>query len=67
MAAQVGFGDIGAVTAGEITYVCFTMVVGAVVHSIIVSEMIGVVTAMDTQQKDPWGAMWPAPLGIMLR
>lgn len=47
-----GFGDIGAVTTGEIIYVSFTMLVGAVVHSIIVSEMIGVVTAMDVEQQE---------------
>jgi len=43
----VGFGDISAVTTGEILYVCFTMIVGAVVHSIIVSEMINTITSVD--------------------
>merc|ERR1719215_935779 len=43
----VGFGDISAVTLGEILFVAFTMAVGAVVHSIIISEVIGVVTSND--------------------
>jgi len=48
----VGFGDISAVSTGEIVYVSFTMVVGAVIHSIIVSEIIGIVTAIDTEEKE---------------
>jgi len=43
----VGFGDISATTTGEIIYVCFTMVVGTVVHSIIISEVISIVTKVD--------------------
>lgn len=43
----VGFGDMFAVTNGEIVYVCITMGVGAVVHSIIISEVINVVTSSD--------------------
>eukprot|EP00929_Paragymnodinium_shiwhaense_P031783 TRINITY_DN17735_c0_g1_i1.p1 TRINITY_DN17735_c0_g1~~TRINITY_DN17735_c0_g1_i1.p1 ORF type:complete len:915 (-),score=186.35 TRINITY_DN17735_c0_g1_i1:119-2863(-) len=43
----VGFGDMSATTIGEIAYVSFTMLVGAVVHSIIVSEVINVVTSID--------------------
>jgi len=43
----VGFGDISAMTNGEITYVCFMMLVGAVVHSIIISSVIQVVTSSD--------------------
>lgn len=43
----VGFGDISAGTEAEILYVAFTMLVGAVVHSIIISEVIQVVTSTD--------------------
>merc|ERR1712008_333645 len=43
----VGFGDISAGTEAEILYVVFTMFVGAVVHSIIISEVIQVVTIAD--------------------
>lgn len=43
----VGFGDMSATTMGEIVYVCFTMVIGAVVHSIIMSEVINVVMSVD--------------------
>jgi len=43
----VGFGDISAVTMGEIVYVCFAMLVGAMVHGIIVSSMINVITSVD--------------------
>lgn len=45
----VGFGDISAVTVGEIAYVCLTMMIGAVVHSIVISEIIGAVTHVDQQ------------------
>jgi CRP-like cAMP-binding protein len=48
----VGFGDIHAVTTREILYVCFTMIVGAVVHSIIVGEMINVVMRRDQETID---------------
>lgn len=43
----VGFGDICAATSGEILYACFTMFVGAVVHGIIISQVINLVTAVD--------------------
>mmetsp|Transcript_127629 Transcript_127629/g.330840 ORF Transcript_127629/g.330840 Transcript_127629/m.330840 type:complete len:817 (-) Transcript_127629:41-2491(-) len=43
----VGFGDMSAVTNGEIIYVCFTQMMGAVVHSIIISEVINIVTSVD--------------------
>mmetsp|Transcript_85861 Transcript_85861/g.237841 ORF Transcript_85861/g.237841 Transcript_85861/m.237841 type:complete len:722 (+) Transcript_85861:68-2233(+) len=43
----VGFGDMSAVTTGEIVYVCFIMMVGAIVHSIVISEVINVVTTAD--------------------
>jgi len=43
----VGFGDMYALTTPEIFYVSFMMLLGAVVHSIIVSEMINVVTSAD--------------------
>jgi len=46
----VGFGDMYPVLAGEMIYVCFVMLVGAIVHSIIVSEMINVVTSVDEQE-----------------
>jgi len=41
----VGFGDISAGTEAEIVYIILTMLVGAVVHSIIISEVIQVVTS----------------------
>jgi len=47
----VGFGDISAGTEAEIGYVALTMLVGAVVHSIIISEVIGIVTSTDEVQK----------------
>lgn len=43
----VGFGDMSAMTMGEIVYVSFTMIVGAVVHSIIISHVITIVTTAD--------------------
>lgn len=46
----VGFGDISAFTTGEISYAIFTMLIGAIVHSIIVSEMINIVTSIDSNQ-----------------
>jgi hypothetical protein len=45
----VGFGDITAITNYEILYVCATMIVGAIVHSILVGEMIKVVTRVDQE------------------
>jgi len=47
----VGFGDISAGTEVEILYVAFTMLAGAVVHSIIISEVIQVVTSTDKVQE----------------
>jgi len=46
----VGFGDISASTSGEIAYACFVMLVGAIVHSVIVSEIITIVTSIDHAQ-----------------
>lgn len=43
----VGFGDIAAVTPGEILYVVLTFLIGAVVHSIIIGEVISAVTRVD--------------------
>lgn len=43
----VGFGDMSAVTAGEILYVCFTMLIGAVIHSVVISEVISAVQSKD--------------------
>jgi len=43
----VGFGDMSAVTSGEIVYVSITFLMGAVVHSILVGEVINVVSAVD--------------------
>jgi len=48
----VGFGDISANTMGEIAYGCFTMVLGAVVHSIIMSEVINIVMSVDQAALD---------------
>lgn len=48
--SSVGFGDISAVTVGEISYVCIIMGIGAVVHSIIISEVIRIVTSTDKIQ-----------------
>lgn len=44
----VGFGDISAFTTGEIMYVTLTMMVGAIVHSLIVGQVIGEVTSDNT-------------------
>jgi len=43
----VGFGDISAVTEAEILYVGFVMVFGAMVHGIIISKVISIVTSSD--------------------
>eukprot|EP00746_Dinoflagellata_sp_MGD_P134273 gnl/MRDRNA2_/MRDRNA2_68101_c0_seq1.p1 gnl/MRDRNA2_/MRDRNA2_68101_c0~~gnl/MRDRNA2_/MRDRNA2_68101_c0_seq1.p1 ORF type:complete len:734 (+),score=99.01 gnl/MRDRNA2_/MRDRNA2_68101_c0_seq1:63-2264(+) len=48
----VGFGDIYAVSEAEILYALGTMLIGAVAHSIFVSEMINVVTAVDEADCD---------------
>jgi len=45
--STVGFGDMSAVTEAEIVYVVLTMVVGAVVHSIVISEVIQIITTTD--------------------
>mmetsp|Transcript_15984 Transcript_15984/g.37683 ORF Transcript_15984/g.37683 Transcript_15984/m.37683 type:complete len:924 (+) Transcript_15984:136-2907(+) len=45
--STVGFGDMSATTNGEIIYVIVTMLLGSVVHGIIMSEVINVVTKMD--------------------
>jgi CRP-like cAMP-binding protein len=47
----VGFGDMSAVTIGEIVYVVFVMMVGAIVHSIIISEMINLISEVDEDTK----------------
>ncbi|CAE7562099.1 KCNH6, partial [Symbiodinium microadriaticum] len=44
----VGFGDISAFTTSEIMYVTLTMMVGAVVHSIIIGQVINEVTSDST-------------------
>lgn len=46
----VGFGDMSATTVGEIFYVSFTMLVGVVVNSIIVGEVINIVNQVDFTQ-----------------
>jgi hypothetical protein len=43
----VGFGDMSAHTVGEILYVMMVMIVGAVVHSIIIGEVINLVHEVD--------------------
>lgn len=43
----VGFGDIKAVTDAEVVYAVFTMLVGALVHSFIISEMLNIITFVD--------------------
>lgn len=45
----VGFGDMAAVTTGEVIYVFFAMIVGTVAHSVIVGKMINAVTWVDQQ------------------
>mmetsp|Transcript_27613 Transcript_27613/g.64394 ORF Transcript_27613/g.64394 Transcript_27613/m.64394 type:complete len:730 (+) Transcript_27613:51-2240(+) len=47
----VGFGDMFAVTKAEIIYVAFVMLIGAVVHSIIISEVIGIIVSTDQVQQ----------------
>eukprot|EP00913_Durusdinium_trenchii_P032748 g30656.t1 len=44
----VGFGDISAFTTGEIIYCTLTMMVGAIVHSLIVGQVISEVTSDNT-------------------
>lgn len=43
----VGFGDILAISMAEILYVCSAMLVGTVVHSLIMSEVISTLTRLD--------------------
>ncbi|CAE7756046.1 KCNH6 [Symbiodinium pilosum] len=43
----VGFGDMSAYTQAEIGYVCGTMLLGAIVNSIILNEVIGTLTRLD--------------------
>mmetsp|Transcript_114458 Transcript_114458/g.364945 ORF Transcript_114458/g.364945 Transcript_114458/m.364945 type:complete len:817 (-) Transcript_114458:91-2541(-) len=47
----VGFGDISPVTEAEIIAVAVTMVVGAVVHSFVISRVISIVTSNDQIQE----------------
>merc|ERR1740138_1660062 len=47
----VDFGDMSAMTTGEIAYVAFTMVVGAVVNGIIISQVITIVTTADRTEQ----------------
>jgi hypothetical protein len=47
----VGFGDMSGLTVIEIWYVLFVMTVGAILHSIIVSEMITALTNVDARKK----------------
>lgn len=42
--STVGFGDISPATTGEMLYVVLTMMVGAVIHSIIIGQVITEVT-----------------------
>jgi len=43
----VGFGDMSAYTPAEIGYVCCTMLLGAIVNSIILNEVISTLTRLD--------------------
>eukprot|EP00931_Biecheleriopsis_adriatica_P043873 TRINITY_DN25069_c0_g2_i1.p1 TRINITY_DN25069_c0_g2~~TRINITY_DN25069_c0_g2_i1.p1 ORF type:complete len:667 (+),score=82.67 TRINITY_DN25069_c0_g2_i1:109-2109(+) len=43
----VGFGDISAFTVGEMAYVSMLMLVGMVINSLIVGEILSVITGMD--------------------
>ncbi|CAE7670754.1 Kcnh7 [Symbiodinium sp. CCMP2592] len=43
----VGFGDMSAYTQAEMGYVCGTMLLGAIVNSIILNEVIGTLTRLD--------------------
>lgn len=48
----VGFGDISAFTIGEILYASLVMIMGTVVNSIIVSEVITIITGVDRAQAE---------------
>jgi len=48
----VGFGDMSALTRGEIGYVNCVMIVGTVVNSIIMSEVITTLTGVDKLQAE---------------
>lgn len=43
----VGFGDMSALTVGEMIYVCVAMVTGIIVNGIILSEVITILTRVD--------------------
>jgi len=43
----VGLGDISPATALEILYVCFAMLVGTVMNSVVVSEMVNLLAHLD--------------------
>lgn len=43
----VGFGDMYPISNGEMVYVSIVMAIGAVVHSIIISEVIDIVTSRE--------------------
>jgi CRP-like cAMP-binding protein len=45
----VGFGDMSAVTVGEIITVALVMFVGTVVHSIVIGEVINLVSEVDKE------------------
>jgi len=48
----VGFGDMSAMTPGEVVYVMGTMLVGAIVNSIILSEVINILTSVDLPARE---------------
>lgn len=48
----VGFGDMSAYTTGETLYADWTMIVGTVVNSIIMSEVITTLTGVDRAQAE---------------
>lgn len=48
----VGFGDMSAMTTGEIVYVMVAMIVGAVLNSIVLSEVITLLTSVDLKARE---------------
>mmetsp|Transcript_43668 Transcript_43668/g.103053 ORF Transcript_43668/g.103053 Transcript_43668/m.103053 type:complete len:757 (-) Transcript_43668:77-2347(-) len=44
---SIGFGDITPVTEAEVVYTCCIMVVGCIVYSLVMSEMINILTSID--------------------
>jgi CRP-like cAMP-binding protein len=46
----VGFGDVSAQTVGECLYIIFVMLVGAIVHSIIIGNVINIVSKQTDEQ-----------------